>query len=305
MENRSHVIAAVIFILVLGGGTAVAYFWLVTGDDATRTIEIRTDLSVSGVSIGTPVMYKGLKVGHVDEVGFAPDNAHLVRIIIKIRPSIPLNTSSYAQLSSQGITGLSNITLHTPDSTATTLGREHDHLPTLSLHPGLLDTLENHGKAILAKANTILDQLQTLTGQDNIRHISRILAQMDQATHQLTQVEEQLHPVLARMPQLTEHIDKTLGDAQKLMQQARPAIGQIQKAAHTATRLGQSGDEVMQNLNRRLLPQIEKLSQQLRDTARRIDKLTTELSAQPQSLLTGPPERRPGPGEPGFESPAK
>lgn len=305
MENRSHVIAAILFILILGGGAAAAYFWLAAGDDASRDIEIRTDLSVGGISTGTQVMFKGLKVGHVETVGFAPDNAYLVRIIFKVRPSVPLNASSYAQLSSQGITGLNNITLYTPSSTAPALSHKHDGMPTLPLRPGLLDTLENRGKAILAKTSTILDQLQTLTGGNNLRHISHTLAQVDTATRQLAQVEKQLRPVLAQLPKLAGHIDDTLADAQKLMQQAEPAIGQIQKAAQEATHLGKSGDQVMQNLNRQLLPHIEKLSRQLDDTARKIQDLTTELSNQPQSLLTGPPKRRPGPGEPGFKPPAQ
>lgn len=302
MENRSHIVAAVIFIVILGGGAVGFFFWLTTGGGENRTVKIETQHSVGGVSSGTEVKFKGLKVGHVDDIGFDPDDASTVRIILKVQDSVPLNTSSYAELSSQGITGMSNLTLHTPKPSATPLQGHDDNPPQLPLHRGLLGKLKEQGQADLKKISTILDQIQKLTGDGNARHISQTLQQIDQATQQLTQAEKELQPTLAQLPELTQQVNSTVESVQKLIHQTIPAIKQARQAAKTASSVGQSSQDVMRHLDSRVLPDIDSLTQQLHKTARQVQDLSAELSLKPQSLLTGPPKRKPGPGEPGFDS---
>lgn len=111
MENRSHIVAALAFIVVFGAGAVGFYFWLSSGDNANRTLVIETGQSVGGLSAESPVKFKGLKVGHIESVGFDPHNANKVRIVFKVRDTVPLTHSSYGELSSEGITGLSTLTL--------------------------------------------------------------------------------------------------------------------------------------------------------------------------------------------------
>lgn len=299
MENRSHIVAAVVFILFFGGGAVGFFFWLSTGDNAHRTMVIETTQSVGGVSAQSPVKYKGLKVGHIVSVGFDPHDASKVRITFKVRDSVPLTQSSYAQLATQGITGLSTLALHTPDPSAPALS---GHPPQLPLHKGLLGRLKSRGQADLNKVSKILDQVQSLTGGKNAKHISQTLAQLNQATRQLTEAEKTLQPTLAQLPKLTEQLRHTVDSVDRLTHKAIPAIQKAGKAAQSAQNVGQSSQDVMRNLNNQVLPHIDALTRQMQDTARQIQNLGTELSTKPQSVLTGPPARHPGPGEPGFNA---
>ncbi|MGN8160095.1 MlaD family protein [Salinisphaera sp. RV14] len=300
MEYRSHIVAAVIFILVFGGGAVGFFFWLSTGGNAHRTIVIETTQSVGGVSAQSPVKFKGLKVGHIESVGFDPHDANKVRIVFKVRDSVPLTQSSYAKLATQGITGMSTLTLSTPDPSAPAVSGNPPHLP---LHKGLLGRLKSRGQADLKKVTQILDQVQSLTGGKNAKHISQTLAQLNQATHQLTEAEKSLQPTLAQLPQLTEQLRHTVDSVDQLTHKAIPAIQKAGKAAQSARNVGQSSQDVMRNLNNQVLPHVDALTRQMQDTARQIQKLGAELSSKPQSVLTGPPARRPGPGEPGFNAP--
>ncbi|HET7313136.1 MlaD family protein [Salinisphaera sp.] len=300
MENRSHFVVAIIFILILGGGAVGFFFWLSTGDNANRTIIIETTQSVGGIGSQSPVKYKGLKVGHIVSVDFDPHDASKVRIVFKVDDSVPLNQSSYGQLATQGITGLSTLTLSTPDLSAPPL---KGNPPQIPLHQGLLDRLKKRGKADLAKVSTILDQIQNLTGGENAKHISQILAQLDQATRQLVEAEKSLQPTLAQLPELTQALQDTVASIDRLTEQAIPAIRKAGAAAASAQNVGQSSQDLIRSLNNQVLPHIDALTRQMHDTARQIQQLSAELSAKPQSVLTGPPERRPGPGEPGFDAP--
>lgn len=297
MENRSHIIAALAFIVVLGAGAVGFYFWLSSGDNASRKLVIETGQSVSGVGSESPVKFKGLKVGHIESVGFDPHNANKVRIVFKVNDTVPLTRSSYGKIVTQGITGMSTLTLSTPDPSAPPL---KGHPPQLPLHKGLLGKLKNQGQADLDKVSSILDQVQKLTGGDNARHISATLTQLDQATRQLTQAEKNLQPTLDRLPKLTRQLQHTIANVDRLTNQAIPAI---QKASQSAQDVGQSSQDLMRRLNHQILPHIDALTRQMHDTARQIQDLGAELSTKPQSVLTGPPKHQPGPGEPGFDAP--
>lgn len=301
MENRSHIVAAVIFILIFGGGAVGFFFWLSTGDDADRTLVIETTQSVGGVSAESPVKFKGLKVGHIESVGFDPHDANKVRIVFKVRDSVPLTRSSYGELATQGITGLSTLSLSTPDPSAPALSGNPPQLP---LHKGLLDRLKSRGEADLDRISSILDQVQKLTGGRNAQNISQTLTQLNQATHQLTEAEKSLQPALSQLPELTRQLRHTVASVDQLTHQAIPAIQKAGRAAQSAQNVGQSGQDVMRNLNNQVLPHIDALTRQMQDTARQIQNLGAELSTKPQSVLTGPPARRPGPGEPGFNAPS-
>ncbi|KEZ78230.1 MlaD family protein [Salinisphaera hydrothermalis] len=299
MENRSHIVAAVIFILFFGGGAVGFFFWLSTGDNAHRTMIIETTQSVGGVSAESPVKFKGLKVGHIESVSFDPQDANKVRIVFKVRDSVPLTKSSYGELATQGITGMSTLTLKTPDPSGPKLTGNPPQLP---LHKGLLGRLKSRGQADLHKVSQILDQVQNLTGGKNAKHISDTLAQLNQATRQLTEAEKQLQPTLAQLPELTRQLRRTVDSVDHLTDKAIPAIQKAGQAAQSAQSVGQSSQDVMRNLNNQVLPHIDALTRQMQDTARQIQNLGAELSAKPQSVLTGPPARRPGPGEPGFHA---
>lgn len=298
MENRSHLVAALAFIVVFGAGAVAFFFWLSTGDGANRTLVIRTQHAVGGVTSESPVKFKGLKVGHIESVGFAPDDPNTVRIVFKIRDSVPLTRTSYAELSTQGITGLSTLTLATPDPSAPPLTAGSDKPAELPLHQGLFAQLKDRGQQDLERISRILDQVEQLTGGDNARHISRTFAQLDQATAQLTKTEQALQPTLAQLPRLTEQLRQTVDRVDRLTQQAGPVMRQAQG-------VGKSGQQVMRRLNQRILPHIDALTEQLRDTSRQIQDLGAELTAKPQSVLLGPPARQPGPGEPGFHAPGQ
>lgn len=292
MENRSHLIAAIAFILVLSAGAVGFYFWLAVDDGAHRTIVIDTPLAAGSVSTGSSVTFKGLTVGHIESVGFDPENANRIRIVFKVHDTVPLTRSSYAELTAQGITGLATLTLVTPEPKAAPLRGHPAHLP---LRPGLLGRLKNRGEADLARVGDILDQVEALTGGQNARHISAILGQLTTATRQLTVAQKQLRPALAELPELTRQLHNTLASVNRLTRQAG-------RAAVTAQSAGQSGAQAMQRINTELLPHVDTLVEQMQDTARQMETLGQELSAKPQSVLTGPPARRPGPGEPGFDT---
>ena len=114
METRANFVLIGAFTL----GAVVAAFlfvmWIV-GYGATgthRRYQIIFNGSVSGLSTGATVLFNGLKVGEVTNLGFVKGNASQVVADIDVtNPSAPINADTKAQLETQGLTGSATVAL--------------------------------------------------------------------------------------------------------------------------------------------------------------------------------------------------
>jgi phospholipid/cholesterol/gamma-HCH transport system substrate-binding protein len=77
--------------------------------------------SVSGLTAGDPVKFRGVDVGTVKTMIIDPDNARLVRVEVRLRKATPVKTDTRASLAMKGITGVVFIELNGGDPAAQTL----------------------------------------------------------------------------------------------------------------------------------------------------------------------------------------
>src|SRR5690606_42007601 len=72
--------------------------------------------SVRGLTKGSQVRYKGLKVGRVQDVRIAPDNPYKVEVTLEVEQTTPILSNTRASVQMQGVTGLSYIALNHSDA---------------------------------------------------------------------------------------------------------------------------------------------------------------------------------------------
>ena len=113
METRANFVLIGAFTL----GAVVAAFlfvmWIVGyGARGARHYQIVFNGSVSGLSTGATVLFNGLKVGEVTNLGFVKGNpSQVVAEIDVTNASAPINTDTKAQLETQGLTGSATVAL--------------------------------------------------------------------------------------------------------------------------------------------------------------------------------------------------
>ncbi|HVT55917.1 MAG TPA: MlaD family protein, partial [Xanthobacteraceae bacterium] len=99
----------------VGGGGAKAYYRVVFGG------------SVSGLNVGGPVLFNGIRVGEV--TGLALDAQHPERVVanIAIQQSVPLHKDTEVGMQFQGLTGIASLSLKggTAKSPVLTGSKEH------------------------------------------------------------------------------------------------------------------------------------------------------------------------------------
>ncbi|MBF0224228.1 MAG: MCE family protein [Desulfobacterales bacterium] len=115
------------------------------------------DESVQGLAKDSPVKYRGVSIGRVDNISVAPDT-NLIQVILKIESDLNKRENLVARLSSVGITGIMFIELERK-----TKG-EPDLSPKLNFTPKypLISTQPSDIKKILAGLDDIIKNLQAV-----------------------------------------------------------------------------------------------------------------------------------------------
>lgn len=122
METDKHYFIVGLFIIVLSVAAAFFAVWLGSpGRHDDVLYRIHFSESVSGLTVGDPVKYRGIDVGTVKSMIINPDNPRLVFVEVRLRKETPVKTDTRASLTLKGITGAVFIELNGGDPAAKTL----------------------------------------------------------------------------------------------------------------------------------------------------------------------------------------
>ncbi len=305
MENRAHAIIAVCFLVVFTVAGVLIFFWLSSGPGEPLAYRIVTSESVDGLAPQTKVQFKGLEVGHVSDIRFDPHDRSRVIVDLHVQRNTYITHATYAVVSMQGLTGGKTLELKLGAGSDAPLQTSDEHPALIPLRKDLLSQLEASAQQDMQDLHVILASTKQLLDAQNREHIAASIRQLDAATAKLDAIEAQLLPVTRRMPALLKSAQQSLDQSHALLANAnrlaQDAREPVRKAGQVEDTIGHLG----RKLDRQTAPDIESLSTSLTRTSRLLEQLIRELQAKPQSLIFGPPQPPPGPGEPGFRDDGK
>ena len=300
MENRAHAIVAVCFLIVFAIAGVLIFFWLSSGPAEPLAYRIVTNDSVGGLAPQTRVEFKGLEVGHINDVHFDPHDRARVIIDFHVRRDTYITHATYAVVAMQGLTGGNTLELKLGKGSSAPLPTSDTHPALIPLRKGLLAQLEASAQEDMADLHEILGNTKKLLDADNREHISASIRQLDAATAQLDQIEAQLLPASKQMPALLKSAQQSLDQSHALLANANKVAAEAREPVRKAGQVEDTIQHLGRKLDKQTAPDIESLSASLERTSRQLEQLIHELKAKPQSLIFGPAQPPPGPGEPGF-----
>lgn len=179
MNNRVNYVVIGILVLIGIAGMALFGFWLLkpTKESQMQRYAMYFNESVLGLNLDAPVKYKGLSVGKVVELNIRKSNSEQVEVLVEILKDTPIKTSTEAQLTSQGITGLSyiNLTINKEIDAKPLIVQEGDKYPIIRTIPSLFIKLENRFGDVSLNLLEILDGMQELLKKENQENLSLLL----------------------------------------------------------------------------------------------------------------------------------
>lgn len=290
MNNRAYALVAGAFVLLLGAAIILAAIWLTGTRVATRPYIVATTGGVAGLMPHSTVFFRGLAAGRVDNVRFDPSDPRRILIRIQVNAGIPVTRDTYAVFRLQGLTGASLLDLETTGTSRELLATSVQSPAYIPLHASLLDELSGSAPQLMGELQTLIASLNQLLDSDNRAHLARLLAQADAASAALTKLETDLDNETRRLPALTNQMQTTLAQLDKLTAN----LDQLTVTAQTAG----------QQLNAETLPRLNQTLTQISAASDQIRRLADSLRKNPQQLISGKPAAAPGPGEPGYKGPS-
>ncbi len=309
MENRSHAIAAGLFVIVLSAGLLLAALWLTRDHlDRVRYLVI-SKLPVTGLHVRATVQLRGVEVGKVARIGFDPADPHTVLVDINVDRAATLTRGTYGQLNFQGVTGLSYVELDDDGSNAQPLETSADHPGRIELRRSLIDQLGRSGQSLLLDASAAAQRLKLLLDDRNLAHFSGALESLDAAGVRIAALADGLQPAVRALPGLEQRTDAALEQLDGLLGDLRQTAGDVDRRLSALDDIGSGAREVgaasralRATLVDDTLPRLTGAIDDLSRASRGVDRVLQEVEDRPQSLLLGR-KLTPGPGEAGFAAP--
>ncbi|MEG0922019.1 MAG: MlaD family protein [Comamonas sp.] len=314
MENKSHALAAGLFVVVLTALVIGLGLWLGRDNTTYTKYELSTLDSVSGLQLQAPVRYKGVPVGKVTSIEFDPEKNGKVLIIVAVSAEAPITQTTYAMLGFQGVTGLAHIQLDDDNSSTTPLPPGPDGLPRLPMRPSPFGQIAEQGPVIMQQVEDATRRVNDLLSDSNQRELMTTVASLGQAAQsldalskrlQLT-VDTKLDPALASLPAVAQDVRKALAGIDKTSKDVGKAVSSLASKGGAVDQMATAVEQVSNaadNFNRGTLPNLDRTMNEVSSAARRLGDTADSFKNNPQSLIYGPTNALPGPGEKGFVAP--
>lgn len=281
------------------------------------------DGSVKGLSKGSPVMFRGVKIGSVNDISITvvPSTAGLkIPVTFSLEPerfegaelamkddpeSIQKTITEYgmrAQLQTMSfLTGQLMVSLDFfPGQEADYVGvsKEYPEIPSMPTPlEELQRTIENlpfremieNLNSTLAKADWLLRSLEKR------QTLQRVEAAVVDFQNLVKHIDTQIDPLMENLTKTTGAAEDTLTEAAETLTLARESIKKLETSAQETLTSAQSAlnqaEQVMRNYSgdSQLATEITKTLREFSETARSLQRLTDYLERHPEALLHGKP----------------
>ncbi|RLF59158.1 MAG: hypothetical protein DRN37_04140 [Thermoplasmata archaeon] len=281
--------------------------------------------SVQGLTVDSPVKYRGVSIGRVEKIDVAPDS-RLIEVVLKIESGQSLGTDVVAQLKSVGITGSMFVELDRRRP------GEPDRSPTLSFpskYPIVaskpssisellrgIDEALRHIKSldlegISDKIKTTLDSVNGAIADANIKAISRdmqssiksagrlldserwdnILSSVQEASRSFKSLMAKADRSMTLAEQTLARVDGILaeerGTIKESLREFRAAMENANTLLRKGTTLASRTDDSLVQLKQHLMI----IARNLEKASENLNRAMEALADQPSQLLLGQPPK--------------
>lgn len=302
------------FVLGLGAVAVALVLWLASGG-VTLTRHDRYVAwfveSVSGLSRGAPVHFRGVPVGKVRELALDPADPDRVRVLLEVARGTPVTRDTVAVLTFQGLTGMATVELSGGGHGAPPLtAAPGEPYPVIRTEPSTMRRLENRVAALVEElgqvarsANSVLDRdtQAALRGTvTDLRRLAGTLAgrtdEIDAALRDAAAAVQHANRASARLPALLARLERGAGAAERAAEEARRVGVAARRAVGAAAGTATEASRALQQLDGESLAELRRLVLEMTEAASTLERLSSELERSRGALLGGQ-QLPPGPGE--------
>lgn len=298
----------IVSLLLLG----VAVYYVGDAQWGSHITAYKTYLRYAGgVVPGSDVLFGGMEAGKVKAVRPWNEDPTRIEILLEVKEGTPVNEKSVAKLGSVSL-------MSSPAISITTGAQEAPHIKPGGVIPsqetvsiddmtrklsGIADSAETlitevqgELKGISGRAQTLLANLNEVTGPTNRQQIAEILQQVnslvatqspkiDHITDQVAKASQDADSVIQKMGPLVDHADATIANVNSTIDQLRDPLRQDLAQLQSTIEQTKSLITSLQIVVRSNDDNIHDTIDNLRVATENLDELTGQVKQRPWSLI--------------------
>lgn len=295
METRAHFILVGLFALVTGASALLFTLWL-TKTGVSREVtnfDVLFREPVSGLTVGSPVQYSGIRVGEVEQLTLDPEDPRIVRARIRVTTGVPVKVDTKARLTLLNITGASAIELSEglPQSAHLT---DINGVPVIEATPSSLAQLRVTSEELLFNASTLIERSNRLLSDENGQRVANMLENVEMFTDSLAGQQNTLREGLEGLAKSTHTANEVLNRVNSLlMRYEEPVLGGVSAAVADLQQFTQQLHRVLEQNSPAVTTGLQGFAdlapamREMREILNTIDTMTRRIADNPSSFVLG------------------
>lgn len=301
MKNRQYLFIGSFILLGFALIIAIMLWFSANSRKDYDIYQVVFHESVDGLTTSSIVKYNGVEVGNVSAVKLDPENPNNIVVNLSVLHSISLTTSTYAVMKSQGITGMSYISLTTDGNESSfTFIKPHNSepYPNIPVRSSLLTTLTEQAQKIGNNIGDISTQVKVLLDDENIRHIDHIVKNVDQVTTAVASQSTTISDALGTMKDVLDNFNTNTQALNVVLVELGTLTKSLQSNSNKLDNVMDSvQNNTLNNINNVLLPNINQTMINMNSTTAQFSELVKTVNQNPSVFIRGKAEPLRGPGE--------
>lgn len=270
MEDRAKYVLIGLFTFAVIAGAFGFVYWLHnnSGNRETAAYRVIFEGSVSGLRVGGPVLFNGIRVGEVTDMRLT-DSPSQVAAILSVATTTPVRADTRVSLEYAGLTGIASVSLKGATASAPPLTKKEAGFLTLKADSNAGTDMSTAVRETLGRADAIIAE-----NQESLRNAIKNL--------------EVFTAALARNG---DKLDKLVDNSSQAMGSFAELAGSLKKDTSTlATNLDKRTAEVSEGINKlteTATKHINVVGNDMHRAIVNIDKSVTDLAKNPQRIIFG------------------
>ena len=217
METRASPFIVGLFTLgTLFALIAFTYWYSRFGEGGPeQTYRVVFADEVTGLGVGAPVLFNGIKVGSVEDMGLAPDDPTQIVARITVGAATPVRVDTRAQIQSQGFTGVPFIQLISgrPDAPELTQAWGGEGAPIIYADASTVQSIIDRAQSLMTKLDTAVTRVDDILAgnqagiNNSIRNIEKFSAALAERSDAIGSFMDDAAAVARRLNALGEKLE--------------------------------------------------------------------------------------------------
>ena len=304
METRSSyvLVGAVVLAFTVLLFAAVLFLARFSGETKNE-YDTLFGQSISGLAVGSAVVFNGVPVGQVTKIALVPDSPNMVRVRVAIAPDTPILQGTTSGVEGVGFTGVSQIALNgamggQPPITA--IGPFG--VPLIPPRKGALGQLLASAPELLNNVSDLTANLNKLFTSENRASLTSILDNTDRLSKALADRGPEIAATLAEtratlqaattaakaFSLLAADGDRMINtDARKLLADLDQTVARANSSLTKVDSLIAAAKPGVDALSSRTVPEVGQLIADLRTVTSSLGAVAAKLDEDPAAALVG------------------